>query len=517
MKSTAFTFGTLLTLYLAGIGLGAMAGSALALRLRRPGVVFFALQGAAGVCAGLLLALLVESADDVRAFRDYFGRYEPLSVRDSVHALREMTWNLLPGPDTQVDVPANFLRFYILVPGLIVVPPTLLMGCAFPCLQRVVQTDLDRVGRRIGVLLLANVAGSILGAVFTGWFALTVLGTAGTLKLLVGLSGAFAVAAAATLRRGGGLAGRSAAGAATAFVILVIVGWMPNSASLWAALHSTPAGRMVFAEDNTGLSVIKTPEDGVAGQTLVFVNGLGQSAIPYGDIHTALGALPALLHPDPRTVAIIGLGSGDTVHAAAGRPGIERVTSIEIVGPQLVTLRALARPNSYQGLRALLLDARIEHVVGDGRAYLMRTPRRFDIIEADALRPTSASSGNLYSDAYFTLVRDRLASNGLAATWVPTLRVHNTFVKVFPHVLRFPGIALGSREPIEFEPTTIAARAADPAVRDYYQRAGIDIGALMQPYLDTLPGRFGPEFDRTTLTDVNTDLFPKDEFDLTPP
>jgi hypothetical protein len=54
-------------------------------------------------------------------------------------------------------------------------------------------------------------------------------------------------------------------------------------------------------------------------------------------------------------------------------------------------------------------------------------------------------------------------------------------------------------------------------VRDYYQRAGIDIGALMQPYLDTLPGRFGPEFDRTTLTDVNTDLFPKDEFDLTPP
>ena len=40
---------------------------------------------------------------------------------------------------------------------------------------------------------------------------------------------------------------------------------------------------------------------------------------------------------------------------------------------------------------------RIEHVTGDGRTYLMRSGRQFDIIEADALRPTSAFSGNVYS------------------------------------------------------------------------------------------------------------------------
>ena len=139
-------------------------------------------------------------ADDVGALRGYFGSYEPLNVRDSVHALRMLAWNILPGPDARIEVPANFLRLYVALPLLIVVPPTFLMGCAFPCLQRVVQTDLDRVGRRVGTLLLANIAGSIVGTVFTGWFALGAIGTATTLRLLVGLSGIFAVAAAMTYR-----------------------------------------------------------------------------------------------------------------------------------------------------------------------------------------------------------------------------------------------------------------------------------------------------------------------------
>ena len=159
----------------------------------------------------------------------------------------------------------------------------------------------------------------------------------------------------------------------------------------------------------------------------------------------------------------------------------------------------------------------MNHVVGDGRAYLMRAARRFDVIEADALRPTSASSGNLYSDAYFTLVRNRLARNGLAATWVPTPRVHDAFVKVFPYAVSVPGILIGSSEPFEFDATTIAARAAEPRVRDYYRRAGIDIEALIRTYTESPPVRFWPDFDRETLTDLNTDLFPKDEFDLSPP
>jgi spermidine synthase len=309
---------------------------------------------------------------------------------------------------------------------------------------------------------------------------------------------------------------RWAAGGAVAVALVLVVLWIPGNSRLWARLHGTTPDRIILGEDGSGVSVVKMPRE-PDGETVVFVNGVGQSVIPYGGIHTILGALPAFVHPDPRSVAIIGLGSGDTVHAVAGRPVIERITSIEIVGSQLETLQRLATRIPYGGLRGLLSDPRIEHVVGDGRTYLMRTNRRFDIIEADALRPTSAYSGNLYSDAYFRLVRDRLTPRGIAATWTASGRIHDAFVQVFPHVVSVPGVMLGSNEPIPWDPAAIAARVADPRVRSYYQRAGLDIERLIGEYLDGEHAVYRPDFDRSRLTDVNTDLFPRDEYDLSPP
>ena len=79
------------------------------------------------------------------------------------------------------------------------------------------------------------------------------------------------------------------------------------------------------------------------------MNGIGQSWIPYGGIHTVLGALPAFVHPRPETVAVIGLGSGDTVHALAGRRELTRITCLEIIGPQLDTLRDWERRTRSPG------------------------------------------------------------------------------------------------------------------------------------------------------------------------
>ena len=42
----------------------------------------------------------------------------------------------------------------------------------------------------------------------------------------------------------------------------------------------------------------------------------------------------------------------------------------------------------------------------------------------------------------------------------------------------------------------------------------MDIVALLTPYLDRAPRVYGPADDRSTLVDINTDLFPKDEFSV---
>jgi spermidine synthase len=149
--------------------------------------------------------------------------------------------------------------------------------------------------------------------------------------------------------------------------------------------------------------------------------------------------------------------------------------------------------------------------VGDGRTYLLSGRRPFDVIEADALRPTSGYAGNLYSREYFELLGRHLRPGGLAVTWAPTERVHRTFLSVYSHVLAFGEILIGSHAPVPYDPAVIASRAW--ALRHYYQLAGIDIVTLLGPYLQPGPRYFGPDHPRAT-TDLNTDLFPRDEFTL---
>jgi hypothetical protein len=118
---------------------------------------------------------------------------------------------------------------------------------------------------------------------------------------------------------------------------------------------------------------------------------------------------------------------------------------VEIIGAQLTTLRRQSAIQPYPGLTGVLTDPRIDHVIGDGRAFVLRSGPVFDIIEMDALRPTSAYAGNLYSREYFDLLRRRLKPGGFAVTWAPTARTRDTFASVFPHALVFGDIMVGEQ------------------------------------------------------------------------
>jgi spermidine synthase len=513
LKSTAFTFGTLLAQYLFWLGLGSLVGGVFASRIRRPAPVFLVLQTTAGLVAGVGLAYLtarLDTAPSLQWLYEYFARYEPLDIAEATGEIRGFVNDVIWNP-TRRRLPGGFFLLYFGLPALLIAPATLLMGISFPILQRAVQNDTGRLGRRLGTLLLANILGSTAGTMLTGWVLLSVAGTAATLKVMTLLSGLFAFAAWRLLPRDRVLTRivapvLCACAAATAIVL-------PSGTRLWAALHGTASQRLIIAEDGSGVSVLRGRDPSFEGNVTVFVNGLGQSEIPYGGIHTVLGALPAMLHPMPRSAAVIGLGSGDTLFAVAGRSDLERILSIEIVEPQMNTLVTLFERLPYPELRMVLRDPRIEHIFGDGRLVLRTTGERFDIIEADALRPNSAYAGNLYSLEYFRLMRDRLTPGGLAVTWVPTDRVARTFLRAFEHAVSFGPVLIGSNAPIQFDRTVVERRLVDPAVRRHYSAPGVDIELLLRELLASAQP-FGPDPARLAVDDVNTDADPRDEFEI---
>ena len=292
LKATSFTFGHLLALYLTGLTAGTFAGQWLVERVKRPAAVFLALQAAVSLYAGLGLIGVTTLAPELTPLWEYFGRYDPLAWSEAR------------------DRPGLVFALFVLLPAVLMGPPTLMMGLSFPFLQRVVQRDLATLGRRVGWLQGANIIGSMFGAALTGWAALRVLGTSVTLSLLVALGVVFLLLLLHG-SRGQGLNrwSRLAVGAAIALIILV-ASQIPRAATLWATLHGTTAARTIHSEDDSGLSLLKGNSVHMHGETVVYANGLGQSSVPFPAHHITLGLMPLMMHPHPQEIAIVGLGSG---------------------------------------------------------------------------------------------------------------------------------------------------------------------------------------------------------------
>jgi len=482
VKATAFTFGTVLALYLLGSGLGCLAGAGLAPRVRRPLRVFLILQCvllAYAATAVLVLATLPADTPGYAWFVQYWSQNIGFKL------------------GTQVDRPA-LLKLYVCLPVLIYGLPTVLMGLSFPVLQRAVHDDVQTSGRKVGFLQAANIAGCVAGSLLVGLGGLSGVGTTGSLRALALCGLVFAALGARVY------------GARSPFLplavgLLALAVALPGQRLLWLRLHGTDAqGPALVQEDAT--SVCALVPRGEAWN--VFVGGRGHSWLPFGGMHTVLGAAPAIVHPAPVDVAIIGLGSGDTAWAAGCRPETRSVTVFELAAPQPVLLSTLAAREELPDLRGFLQDPRLRLRVADGRNALTVGTQQYDLIEADALWPDAAYSGNLYSVEFFERAARRLKTGGVMCTWAPTDRVYGSFVRAFPHVIGTAGrnILIGSNEAIPIDPQAWNARLS-AAESTYLGHRAPQLPALLdelQPL--NVKGRAWRRHE------VNEDLFPRDEF-----
>lgn len=490
LKNTPYAFGTILTWYLIGFGGGLFLGGIRSEKSAHPLRSFLLLQIASVVYVAVFVILftaLLHNFTWLTPLWNYFGQSSALNIAKGVS-----------------DDIGLFVALYVVLPVLFITPATLCMGMSFPFIQQAVQTDERHIGRRIGFIQLANIVGSMLGVLGTGVVFLTIFGTSGTLKLLILVMSIFYFLWPKTLQR--------SAGVVALMVFLYFT--LPDAQTLWGKLSGARfLNQTIVAEDATGVTVLRRDVPDADGLTIFYINGRDSSWVPYGGVHSFLGAFPVLVHPNPKTIAIIGLGSGDTLFHAGGRKEITRMVGIELVNSEFTALQRYNAVFPYVPLTMILSDPRIKFVHNDGRLFLSQTAERFDVIETDTFWSDYAGSGNLYSEEYFTLIKKHLNPNGLAMLWLPTPRSRATFLKIFPYVLELGEFNIGSEDPIAFNLEMVKEHLSDPFTRDYYSRASMDVYKVIDAYVSTVQITYhDPTTNRSRIRDTNTDLFPKDEF-----
>ena len=484
VRSWAFTFGTVLAIYLLGSAVGSLIGARVVSRITRPLRAFLLVQCALLVYSGvavLLLYLLPPDTPFYRWYYDYWRGYDGFALG------QDWEWGRL-------------LRLYALMPALLYGVPTILMGLSFPILQHAVHDDPRTSGRKVGFLQAANIAGCVAGSLLVGLVLLGALGTTGTLRVLMAGGIVFAVLG---LR----YYGPQPAFVVAALASLGLVIGLPGQERFWLKLHGRQGEQGFVDEDATGVGTI-TEHPVTKGVWHLSCNGKGQGAVPFFDGHVVMGAVPALVHPSPTDIAIIGLGTGGTAWAAACRPETKSVQVFELFGPQQRLLRRYVPQSQYAPLEGLLSDPRVHIRVEDGRNALSHDERQFDIIEADPIFPDRAYSGNLYSVEFLERVSRRLKPGGFFCSWGPTPRIWAAFHEAFPHVIGLENrmLLIGSKEPIPIEVETWMQRLGTPAVSSYLGAVHHEDVYKRLRKIKTLERASRKGFA------LNRDLFPRDEF-----
>ena len=302
-------------------------------------------------------------------------------------------------------------------------PTAIASGMVLPALWAA-WSDRLSAAHPLGDLLAANFFGGVLGTMATGFLIIPILGIRGSLlatavmylllaDLLAPAQGRFRPLAYA--------------------VLLAAVVANPMRAPL---VHLRSEGE-TLREMAEGASGIVTVTEGGGDLQLRLDNYyvMGRSAAAVSERRQ--GLLPLLLHPNPHSVAFIGLATG--ISASAGPAlGVEQTTVVELV-PEVVT----AARKHFAVWNAKLLERPDVHlVIDDGRRYLAANDDRFDVIVSDLFVPWNPGTGNLYARETYESAARRLTPDGLFCQWLPLYQLRReefdiivrTFLTVFPQV-----------------------------------------------------------------------------------
>jgi spermidine synthase len=394
-------------------------------------------------------------------------------------------------------------------------PMSIAFGAAFPLAIAAADSTPATAPHDASLVYATNTLGAIVGAIVASFVLIPTLGIQGSVRLaaiVAAVAGVFVAWRAESGSRA--RIGAMMSGGVTVAVVLAAPEWnlarLANGGYRYAPAlaagdveTSLEAGRLVYYREGAAGTV--SVRD-VPGARSLAIDGK-VDASNAGDMLTQklLAHLPLLLHPDPRRVCVIGLGSGVTLGASLTHP-VERVDVVEI-SPEVVEASSFFAAENHNALN----DPRTALINGDGRSHLILSTEQYDVIISEPSNPWMAGVASLFTREFFLAARARLAPGGILMQWAHTYSISDddlrsivaTFVSVFPDgsawlVAESDLLLVGATGPIAalehgisaaWSRPGVAADLAEAAVRDPFSVLSLYVagGGELQDYAGDAP------------------------------
>lgn len=414
LGGTTFTFGIILAVALFGIGTGSLAYS-FWFRRNKP-----TLGALSFTCAleGALLALPILLGDDLAIFTGY----------------------LLQGNEAGF---VGAVRAWAIVCAIVVFPPAFISGVQFPLLIALLGEADEDLGSHIGWAYGLNTLGAIIGSLAGGFGLLPLISAVGAWKLTAVLL--FATACAIEFecfRRRNFQWGRVVTPLAVALGIYFAIA--PGPTAVWrhkgigAGRSDMPSMRdsnRILSWKNGANRVLFWEKDGAeAGVAITdgfgyafLVNGKSDgNAVGDAPTQIMLGVLGALLHPEPKSGLVIGLGTGESGGYLANVDNMERVDVVEIE-PNIRYMAELCKDANLD----VLNNPKVNLIYNDAREQLRTTSQTYDIIASEPSNPYRVGVSDLFTSDFYKIAKKRLNKNGIFVQWLQAYDIdETTFVTV---------------------------------------------------------------------------------------
>jgi spermidine synthase len=380
---TALTFALMLTVVLGGIGLGGLAAGRIAQRDEHSYRWLPHVTAASGA-----LVVLTYRGFDLFTARQMQG-------------------------GTTLLMFAAFAVFLML-------PVSVLSGAAFTMVARAVKEDLGTSMRTAGTAALWNTLGATIGSIGAGFVLLPALGMERSLFLLAAAYAVIALLVPKVADADHRQVTREAIatlGMTAVCLALFPFGLMQRS-YFKIAEAAFPGEKLVAMREGVVETVryYRTELFGRPYLDRLVTNGFSMSgrnlaSKRYMKLYVYL---PLALRSDARDALLISYGVGSTAKALTDSAGLRHIDVVDI-SRDILDMSSIIYPDAENPLH----DERVEVHIEDGRFFLGITPRKYDLITSEPPPPKVAGVVNLYSQEYFTAIREHLKPGGYSSYWLP--------------------------------------------------------------------------------------------------